>query len=257
MSAKQVLARDPASGRADLHMHTRISDGVPTIGALLAHIAQNTALNVIAVTDHDRLEASLWAYERRHQYPFDVVPGVEITSIHGHILGLWVTRPVASGMSLAETVAAIHEQGGIAALAHPFHVHMGLIARSAVLFLRRPELLLESGLDALEAHNAGILTPGSNLAARRFAARLGLAVLGNSDAHTSGAVGSGWTGFVGSSGDDLRTAIRRRQTQAHGGSWPLPEYGRYVRGLVQRRGKVQGSVSSELAPEGELSPDAP
>lgn len=86
------------TGRADLHMHTTASDGTADVQTLLAFIAdQRRDLDVIAITDHDRLDSSLWAYENRQQYPFDVVPGLEVTTQAGHILALWVTTPILRG----------------------------------------------------------------------------------------------------------------------------------------------------------------
>ena len=65
------------TGRADLHIHTTVSDGLHTPRQLLEHVARLGTLDVIAITDHDRLEGSLWAYARRDRYPFDIIPGVE------------------------------------------------------------------------------------------------------------------------------------------------------------------------------------
>jgi predicted metal-dependent phosphoesterase TrpH len=107
-------------GRADVHMHTSASDGLPSVRELLDYVAQRGHLDVIAITDHDVLDASLEAYEQRQRYPFDIIPGVEVTSAEGHVLGLWVTCPIPMGMSLAETTAAIHEQGGNRDSSAPF-----------------------------------------------------------------------------------------------------------------------------------------
>jgi predicted metal-dependent phosphoesterase TrpH len=86
-------------------------------------------------------------------------------------------------------------------------------------------------LDAVEAHNAGVITPMSNRLARRLGRRLGMAVTGSSDAHTLGAVGSGRTRFPGRTADDLRAALEGRHTIAEGGPWPLSEYLAIVRAL--------------------------
>src|SRR4051794_4666712 len=107
------------TGRADLHMHTTVSDGTATVEQMLDHIARRGDLDVIAITDHDRLAGSLWAYSHRDRYPFDIVPGLEVTSSDAHILGLWITEPTRKGMSIEDTTAAIHAQGGIAIMAHP------------------------------------------------------------------------------------------------------------------------------------------
>jgi predicted metal-dependent phosphoesterase TrpH len=47
------------TGRADIHMHTNASDGLPTAKQILDNVAKRGHLDVIAITDHDVLEASL------------------------------------------------------------------------------------------------------------------------------------------------------------------------------------------------------
>jgi hypothetical protein len=227
-----------AQGLADLHMHTTVSDGRATAAELLDYVATQGRLNVIAITDHDRLDASLWAYEHRTRYPFDIVPGVEVSSCEGHILALWVTRPVPRNLSLAETVAAIHEQGGLAVLAHPFEffVQPKMIWR----YLTRPEVLLEAGIDAVEVHNSGAPTPVGNRLSRRLAAKIGLPGVGGSDAHSLTAIGCGITRFTGQTALDLRHALVNRLTIGEGVRWPTTDYLRLLTASTQR--KLSGSL---------------
>jgi predicted metal-dependent phosphoesterase TrpH len=112
----------------------------------------------------------------------------------------------------------------------------------------QPQRLLEWGLDALEVHNAGVLTPGCNRLARRLGKRIDIAVMGNSDAHSAGAVGAGQTLFPGHTPDDLREAILHKRTWAVGRAWPLAEYRKYTRSLIQRRGQVQHQPLSLAQP---------
>jgi predicted metal-dependent phosphoesterase TrpH len=226
-------------GTADLHMHTKASDGLPTPQQLLDHVARKTNLDVIAITDHDVLDASLWAYEQRAQYPFEIVPGVEVTTREGHMLGLWVTKPIPKRMSIAETAAAIHEQGGMAILAHPGEV---LIAgRNVWRHLRNPQVLIDAELDALELYNAGVITPRSNRLAAQICAKAGLPVVGNSDAHTLGGIGRGFTRFKGHSASELRTAITTGQTVVEGASWAFIDY------LRISPTSIRGTLSGFLA----------
>ncbi len=219
-------------GRADLHMHTNASDGLSSAKELLDFVARRGDLDVIAITDHDELDASLWAYEQRHRYPFDIIPGIEVTSREGHVLGLWVTQPIPMWMSLAETAEAIHEQGGLATLAHPFHLHACVGVGNAWRYLRSPQVLLQSGIDALEIHNAGVATPGSNWLARRLGRRLGIPVTGSSDAHALNSIGSGQTRFPGHTAEELRHALAEGHTLAEGTAWPLTDYWKLLPRLI-------------------------
>ncbi|MFN8375193.1 MAG: PHP-associated domain-containing protein [Anaerolineae bacterium] len=226
-------------GTADLHMHTKASDGLPTVQQLLDHVARKTNLDVIAVTDHDVLDASLWAYEQRANYAFDIIPGVEITTREGHVLGLWVTKPIPRRMSLKETAAAVHEQGGLAILAHPGEV---LIAgRNVWRHLRNPQVLIDAELDALEMYNAGAITPRGNRLAARICAKAGLPVVGNSDAHTLGGIGCGVTRFQGHNAADLRKAITSGQTLVEGASWAFIDF------LKISPTSIRGTLSGFLA----------
>ncbi len=207
---------------ADLHIHTTASDGFATVEQVLDHIARLGVLSVVAITDHDVLDASLWAYSQRTRYPFDIIPGVEVSSADGHVLALWVTQPIAAGVSLAETVAAIHQQQGVAILPHPFE--MTVCAHAVLRYLLQPELVREAEVDAIEVYNAGTLTPGSNALARWLAARLKLPITGGSDGHSLKAIGRGVTRFPGSTAADFRAALMRGETTADGYSWPLADY---------------------------------
>lgn len=223
-------------GRADLHMHTTVSDGLMSVQSLLDYVAQRGVLDVIAITDHDQLDASLWAYERRARYPFDIIPGVEVSSAEGHVLALWVTTPIPAGLSLTETCAAVHAVGGTAILAHPYFAQMGDVRRAWGAYQSDPSYLVRAGLDGLETFNASVILPGSNRKAARVARQLGLAATGGSDAHTLRAIGTGVTHFLGSTGVDLRRALQVSQTVVTGRPWPVTAYGRFVADFIARRG---------------------
>ena len=64
---------------ADLHLHTRYSDGTFTPRELVQQAA-NSGFAAIAVTDHDTLDAIPEALEAGKEFGVEVIPGVEITS---------------------------------------------------------------------------------------------------------------------------------------------------------------------------------
>jgi len=236
--------RDEWTGRADIHLHTTASDGFSSVEAVLDHIAKLGTLDVIAITDHDVLDSSLWAYHHRANYPFAIIPGVEVSSADGHVLALWVTQPITKGMPLAETVTAIHKQGGMAILAHPFEV---LVCTEAPFrYLREPESIRQAGVDALEVHNAGAFTPGNNLLARRLAKQLNLPAVGNSDGHSLRAIGRGVTYFKGRTDDDFRAAVQRGETRVEGTRWPVEDYIRLFPRLIRDKTAALGSLGARL-----------
>lgn len=230
------------TGRADLHMHTSASDGLCTAREMLDFAARYTDLTTIAITDHDVLDASLWAYSHKANYPFDIIPGVEVTTREGHVLALWVTQPIPKALSLAETCAAIHEQNGIAVLAHPFEPTIA--PRASWRYLWHPEVLKQAGVDAVEVMNAGAFTPGgSRLARKRFDGH-NLPVMGNSDAHSPSCIGTGITRFPGHTGADLRQALAQGWTLAEGRRWQITVYFNHY--ITSRRMKRSGSLVTNV-----------
>jgi predicted metal-dependent phosphoesterase TrpH len=204
-------------GRADLHIHTRASDGIDPIPAILDFVEHRTELDVIAITDHERIDAAIAArtMARDLGHRAQVVVGEEVSTLGGHLLALFIEERVRPLRSLRTTIAEIHEQGGLAIPAHPL-VPYPLCAQGWVL--RR---LIHDGdprvrPDAIEAFNPTALGRPWHGRVVRFAAEHGLPTIGNSDSHQAIAVGTGWSTFPGRTADDLRAAILERTTHHHG-----------------------------------------
>jgi predicted metal-dependent phosphoesterase TrpH len=236
-------------GRADLHIHTLASDGTAGVVEILDHVERTTELDVIAITDHERIDAAVAgrtvALDRG--LSFEVVVGEEVTTLGGHLLALWIERPIKSFKSLRSTIAEIHDQGGLAIPAHPL-VPYPLCAQGFVL--RR--LLADEPRyrpDALEAFNPTTLGRPWHARVVRFANEHDLARVGNSDAHALDAIGTGYTTFPGHDAEALRAAIAARTTNHHGSFHPtgaqlgtfreqLRKYGRDARANLG--GRIRG-----------------
>lgn len=108
--------------RADPHCHTRASDGMVS-PAQLVDAAVAAKLDLIAVTDHDTMRSVKEVQKRGEAAGLAVVAGQEVTTAwpaQTHVLGWFLDKPVRRGMSLEDTVAAIHDQGALAIIPHPF-----------------------------------------------------------------------------------------------------------------------------------------
>jgi hypothetical protein len=203
-------------GRADLHIHTLASDGTASIVDVLDHVERATELDVVAITDHERIDAALVgrAMARDLGLRFEVVVGEEVTTLGGHLLALWIERPIRPFRSLRRSIAEIHDQGGIAIPAHPL-VPYPLCAQGFAL--RR--LLADEPRyrpDAIEAFNPTTIGRPFHSRVVRFAEEYNLAKVGCSDAHALAAIGAGWTSFPGRTAAELRAAIESGATHYHG-----------------------------------------
>jgi predicted metal-dependent phosphoesterase TrpH len=168
----------------DLHFHTNASVDGRTSEADVAQFLGERTLDVIAITDHDTIENAL---RLKELHPLNIIPGVEVTTAEGELVGLGVTRPIEKHMSAVETAEAIHEQGGKVMFQHPFHKH-GLSGRVA------REVQAKAGIDLVEVNNGrDIFKCWYGVWARFFAADLGIPMVSNGDTHGPPGVGRSYT----------------------------------------------------------------
>ena len=138
---------------------------------------RRAGLDGLAITDHnilskDNLEEPL------------IIPGIEISSLDGHIIGLGIPTHIPRGITANETIHQIHEQGGVAIVAHPYDLF-----RSAI----NPELLTTMP-DAIEVINsASILHSITWKLARKFAEKNHLPQTAGSDSHIPETIGKAFT----------------------------------------------------------------
>src|SRR5258706_3153222 len=221
-------------GRSDLHIHTLASDGTSGIMEILDHVERATDLDVIAITDHERIDAALAArtIATERGMRVEVVVGEEVSTLGGHLLALFITERVRPLRSLRTTIGEIHEQGGVAIPAHPL-VPYPLCAQGWVLRRLMADRDKRVRPDAIEAFNPTMFGRPWHGRVVRFAAEHGLATVGNSDSHEAATIGSGWTSFSGRTADDLPAAILSGATHHHGSfhaaGGQLSTFGRQLR----------------------------
>jgi predicted metal-dependent phosphoesterase TrpH len=180
---------DPLADRpwilADLHMHTNWSNDCQiAVPDLLDH-AEEQGLGAIAITDHNVFGGALEAAELARGRELVVIRGEEVkTDDQGEVIGLFLEREIPRGMSFADTIAAIKEQGGVVYLPHPFdRIHT--IPEPATIHRHLADI------DVLEVYNARLLFEAYNDEALRFARKYGLQMGAGSDAHVLQGVGTG------------------------------------------------------------------
>jgi predicted metal-dependent phosphoesterase TrpH len=180
---------DPLADRewilCDLHMHTNWSHDCAVDPADLIMYAEGSGLGAIAVTDHNTFGGALETSELAREHELIVIPGEEVkTDGQGEVIGLFLKEEIPRGLSFAETVAAIKEQGGLVYLPHPFD-RMHSIPDPATLQRHLADI------DIFEVYNARLLFEAYNEEALRFARKYNLLMGAGSDAHVLQGVGTG------------------------------------------------------------------
>jgi predicted metal-dependent phosphoesterase TrpH len=240
------------TGRADLHIHTLASDGVSSVAQILVYAQNEAHLDVIAITDHERVDAAhaARAMAQARSMDLQVIVGEEVTTRSGHVVALFIEERIRPWGSLRSTVAQIHDQGGLAIIAHPLVPYpLCASARSIKRLLAEKDAIYHP--DGIEAFNP--TTAGMRWAKRapEFINEVGSAAIGASDAHRAEHVGFAVTTFEGSSAEDVRRAIVERTTGWEGSKheWTT-QFATFRRQMGKNALAVRDEVRGKLMRDG-------
>jgi predicted metal-dependent phosphoesterase TrpH len=208
--------------KLDLHVHTDRSSDAFTSPKQLATICRDRGLDGLAITDHNVLAVD------SSDEPV-ILPGIEISTRHGHVIGLGVSEAVPRGLSADETIRRIRDLNGVSIIPHPYD-----LLRSSV----RPHLLTVRP-DAIEVINSSsFLHSVTWNRARKFAEKEKYPMTAGSDSHIPQTIGRAYTEVECESKDTGSILASLR-------SGSMTPFGRPVRATERFRklfyGKLQGS----------------
>ena len=168
----------------DLHMHTDHSWDCATPVEHLLATARDRGLGAIAITDHNEVSGALDAARKAHDYGVKVIVAEEVkTAEQGEVIGLFIEEKIPRGMSMAETIAAIRDQGGLVYVPHPFdRLH------SVPDYEHLLDIVEE--IDILEVFNPRVALTAFNEEAERFATKYRIVPWAGSDSHVAQGLGS-------------------------------------------------------------------
>jgi hypothetical protein len=168
----------------DLHMHTDHSFDCATPVEVLLATAREQGLGAIAVTDHNEISGALEAQRQAAAAGVKVIVGEEVkTAGQGEVIGLFIEEKIPRDLSLEETVAEIHRQGGLVYVPHPFD-RMHSVPDYEHL------LKIIDDVDAIEVFNPRVAIGAFNDEAERFAAKYRIPAGAGSDSHVAQGLGS-------------------------------------------------------------------
>jgi predicted metal-dependent phosphoesterase TrpH len=200
---------------ADFHVHTRYSPDSLLTEDRLIQLALDRGLTHVAVTNHNNVEGAIAVRDRAAELKVDdrlhVILGEEVSSAEGEILGVFLQETIPRGLSAAETAQAIHAQGGLVSIPHPYDpFRRSHIRENALLGLA------DAGqIDAIEVFNSRVTFSRHNEQAADLAFRYDIPPIACSDTHTGMEVAMAFNALPAfSTADELRAALR--QSEWHG-----------------------------------------
>lgn len=197
-----------AGMRLDLHVHSHHSpDSSLSVTALVARLSER-GLNGFALTDHNSVAGHAELAECQAKAPhLLLVPGVEVSTLEGHLLVYGVRAAPPTGRPVAETIEWVGAHDGIPVLAHPFRLSHGVgraVAESAAV----------AAIETVNGHNS----PRANRRAAAVATARKLGTTGGSDVHELSDLGRAFTEFPEgtSTVDEALRALRAGRTTGSG-----------------------------------------
>ena len=169
----------------DLHMHTDHSPDCATPVGVLLETARDRGLGAIAITDHNEVSGALEARRIAAEMGgIEVIVAEEVkTAEQGEVIGLFLEEKIPRGMTMAETIAAIREQGGLVYVPHPFDRFHSVPDYEHLL-------AIVEEIDILEVFNPRVALTSFNEEAERFARKYRIVSGAGSDSHVAQGLGS-------------------------------------------------------------------
>jgi predicted metal-dependent phosphoesterase TrpH len=183
-AVRRRIARRPLI-EVDLHMHTDHSPDCATPVEVLLETARDRGLGAIAITDHNEVSGALEARRIAAEMgDLKVIVAEEVkTAEQGEVIGLFLEEKIPRGMTMAETIAAIREQGGLVYVPHPFDRFHSVPDYEHLL-----DIVEE--IDVLEVFNPRVALTAFNEEAERFARKYRIVPGAGSDSHVAQGLGS-------------------------------------------------------------------
>jgi predicted metal-dependent phosphoesterase TrpH len=199
--------------KLDLHLHSCFShDAIGSPRELIKSL-KSRGLQGMALTDHNTIEGYLQVHQSLPK-DFLVIPGIEVSTADGHLLGLNVMQSIPPGVSVEETVERILDVGGVPIVPHLFRLLSGIKTEK----LRT----IQTKIAAIEVFN-GCSVPATNLKTAQVARSFDLGGTGGSDTHDPAYAGYAYT-VIDSTDlrvDTILSEIQKKNTWGEGITLPL------------------------------------
>ncbi len=172
----------PGLWRVELHCHTRASFDSLSSPEDIVRVCREKGIDRIAITDHNTMSGIAAVQALASNL---VIPGEEIKTEEGEVIGWFMTEEIPRGLPLQETIARLKAQGAVIGVPHPLDsLRMG----SA---LGRESLMkVIDEVDALEVLNARCLRISDNEGAMEIAKAHNKLMTAGSDAHAAREIGT-------------------------------------------------------------------
>jgi predicted metal-dependent phosphoesterase TrpH len=185
--------------RLEFHCHTVYSKDSLTRPRDLVEACRRKGIDRVIVTDHNTIAGARAAHALD---PERVIVGEEVMTTRGELLAAFVTEEIPKGLTPAEAIRRLKDQGAFISVSHPFDRWRNGAWQEEDLLEIVPEI------DAIEVYNSRCMLPRFNREAQQFAEKHQLAGTVGSDAHAAFELGQSFMELpLFTSAQELRNVI--------------------------------------------------
>lgn len=166
--------------RVDFHVHSMYSSDSIITPKDLVFFAKKRSLDAVAITDHNQIDGALLLAKKTDLL---IIPGIEISTKSGHVVGLNVNKNIPKGMSVNETIDCIHDAGGLAVACHPFAWFKGSLKKNITEKFDAIETINSSAFPFLHCKKKSV----------ELAKKFNIAQIAGTDAHNPQSIGLAYT----------------------------------------------------------------
>ena len=190
--------------RVDFHVHSTYSSDSIITSKNLTVFAKKRSLDAVAITDHNQIAGALTLAKKTDLL---IIPGIEVSTECGHVVGLNVKQNIPRNMSVDDTVDCIHKAGGLAVACHPFAWFKGSLGKNITEKFDAIETINSSAFPFLYCKKKSI----------KIAQQLNLAHVAGTDAHNPESIGLAYTVLEADLNvDSIIKAILEKRCQVFG-----------------------------------------
>jgi len=163
--------------RIDFHIHSCYSkDSLMSLEGIISTL-KSRGINCMALTDHNNVDG-IYEIQKIAPEGFKIIPGEEIKTLEGEIIGLFLKEKIQEGLSPEDTIKKIKEQDGLVYVPHPFD----RIRKTRIPF---PALeRIRKDIDIIEVFNARNFFNGDNQKSLDYAMEHNIPMGVGTDSHT-------------------------------------------------------------------------
>jgi len=161
--------------KVSFHLHSKYSKDSLLDLEKIAQIAEKNKIDAVILTDHNNLAPEK---EIEKIKKIRIIPGEEIKTKEGEIIGIFLKEKIEMGLGIKETIEKIKEQKGLVIVPHPFDSFRKNRLKEKSLFENIDQI------EIIEIFNSRNILNSANKKALEFAKKYNKVFIVGSDAHS-------------------------------------------------------------------------